>query len=256
MLEVVDDPKEVDAAYARQYDKLATVFASILPSRGMIAEIGSGKGQLTIPLAKLRPRSRFELVDSFSGPYAGTLRQLKQAVTREKLRGRVKVHNSDFLDWISYEYSDKYSAIISSEFLPEISSYELKMFLPQCYRVLRRGGSTIHSFLSPTPRNPRQRLLMQADADPRWTKTPPKEWFSPKPTLVISALKRMGFRSVRLRRIKSNLTTKSDAAKELLRTWDVRDSFWKRYESRLVKDGLEIPDWIIISGSKSRLDTL
>ena len=251
MSEFVDDPKKVDVTYARQYDKLATGFVSILPRRAIIAEIGCGRGQLTVPLAQLLPRSRFELVDVFSGPYAGTLRQLERAVIRAKLKGRVKVHNSDFLDWMWDESSGKYSALISSEFLPEIDSYELKMFLPECYRVIRRGGSTIHSFLSPMPRNPRQKLLIEADTDPRWTETPPKEWFSPKPALVISTLKQAGFRNVRLERIKSNLIIKSRAAKELLKTWSVKRSFWKKYENRLAKDGLEIPDWIIISGSKS-----
>jgi hypothetical protein len=126
------------------------------------------------------------------------------------------------------------------------------MFIPECYRVLRRGGITVHSFLSPTSRNSRQRLLIEADTKPRWTKTPPKEWFSPKPDLVVSTLRRSGFRNVRVKRVKSNLVIRADAAKYLLEDWDVKSSFWGKYHSRLTTAGLEIPDWVIISGRKGR----
>lgn len=250
LFEIFEDPKRVDAAYARQYDNLAREFAALLPSRALLAEVGCGKGQLTIPLAKLRPRYRFEVVDTFTGRDAGTQSQLKHAILRARLRSRVKTHKMDYLDWMDDEYSDKYSAVISSEFLPEIDSYELKIFLPECYRVLRSGGRTVHSFLSPTPRNLRQRLLIEAATDARWTTIPPKEWFSPRPSLVVSKLKRSGFRSVRVKRVKSNLILRSSAARRLLETWNVKSSFWRKHKDRLVTDGLELPDWLIISGSK------
>jgi cyclopropane fatty-acyl-phospholipid synthase-like methyltransferase len=250
-LQVVDDPRRVDDAYARQYENLAREFASLASGRkGILAEIGCGKGQLTIPLAKLLPRHRFNVVDTFTGAYSETLSQLKRALFRAKLKARVKVHTADYLDWLWEEFSDKYAGVISSEFLPEIDSYELSMFLSECYRVLRPAGITIHSFLSPTPGNSRQRLLIEADTNPIWTKTPPKEWFSPKPTLVASKLMRAGFRGVRVKRVKSNLVIRAGAAKELLRSWDVRSSFWKTYNTHLVRAGLEIPDWLMISGLK------
>ena len=251
MLETIDDPKKVFAAYARQYDYLAREFKALLPTSGLFAEVGTGKGQLTIPLANLRPKYRFEVVDNFSGPYAGTLRELKRALLQAKLKHRVKVHKKDYLDWISEEFSDKYTAVISSEFLPETNLHELRMFLSECYRVLRQGGRIIHSYLSPTPRNARQKLLIEADSDPVWTKTPPREWFSPKPSLVVSELRRAGFRNVRVKRIKSNLVIRAAAAESLLESWDVKRSFWNMYRRRLVKYGLEIPDWIMISCSKS-----
>ncbi|OLD12868.1 MAG: hypothetical protein AUI50_08100 [Crenarchaeota archaeon 13_1_40CM_2_52_14] len=252
MLQIVDDPRKVEDAYARQYDDLAGKVASLVSSRsGIIAEVGCGRGQLTIPLAKLLPRHRFNVVDKFTGAYSRTLTLLNKALSRAKLTRRVKVHKADYLDWLREEFSDKYVGVISSEFLPEIDSYELRMFLSECYRVVRHGGLTIHSFLSPIARNRRQKLMIEADSNPKWTKTPPKEWFSPRPDQVVSTLKRAEFRNLRVKRIKSNPIMRARAAEHLLESWDVKSSFWKKHRTRLVREGLEIPDWMIISGRKA-----
>jgi len=142
MVQIVDDPRRVEDAYADQYENLARKVASLVSSRsGFIAEIGCGKGQLTIPLAKLLPRHRFNVVDKFTGAYSGTLTQLNKALSPAKLTSRVKVHKADYLDWLWEEFSDKYVGVISSEFLPEIDSYELSMFSSECHRVTRPRGS-------------------------------------------------------------------------------------------------------------------
>jgi len=179
---VIDNPREVEQAYSRQYENLSREFSRVTQSkRGILAEIGCGREQLTIPLARLM----------------------------------------------------------------------LSRFLPECLRLLRHGGVTVHSFLSPMPRNSRQRLLIEADTNPRWTKTPPKEWFSPRPDQVMSALKQAEFRNIRVKRFKSNLIIRARAAQHLLESWDVKSSFWKKHRTRLVREGLEIPDWMIISGRKA-----
>jgi hypothetical protein len=41
------------------------------------------------------------------------------------------------------------------------------------------------------------------------------------------------------------------SATSLLESWDVKSSFWKKHRTRLVREGLEIPDWMIISGRKT-----
>src|SRR3989475_9208522 len=251
MLQVVDDPRKVENAYAHQYENLAREIANLVPTRnGVLAEIGCGRGQLTIPLAKLLPRHRFNVVDMFSGAYSGTLSQLNKALSRARMKSRVKVHIADYLDRLWQEFSDKYVGVISSEFLPEIDTYELSMFLSECYRVVRPGGLTVHSFLSPIGRNRRQRLMIEADSNPKWTRTPPKEWFSPKPALVLSELRRVGFRNLHVEKVKSNLIIKSDAARNFLYCWDVRSAFWKAHKLDLVSEGLEVPDWVIVSGRK------
>jgi len=261
LTKVIDDPLEVEQAYARQYENLSREFSRVIQSkRGILAEIGCGRGQLTIPVARLLPHCRFRVVDTFAGAYTGTLRLLNKALLQARLKNRVKVYKADYLAWLWDQYSDSYAGVVSSEFLPEIDSYELSMFLSECYRVVRPGGITVHSFLSPIARNHRQRLMIEADSNPKWTKTPPKEWFSPKPALVVSQLRRAGFRNIHTEKIKSNLIIKGDAVRSFLHSWDVRDAFWRRYRLRLVTGGLEVPDWVIVSGrretsyrSKSRL---
>ena len=251
LVQIIDDPRKVENAHDLQYENLARKIANlVLAKRGIFGEIGGGKGQMTVPLAKLLPRLRFIVVDTFSGAYSGTLSQLNQALSGAELTRRVKVHVADYLDWMWEEFSDKYVGIISSEFLPEIDSYELSMFLSECYRVLRPGGITIHSFLSPTPRNSRQKLLIEADTDPIWTKTPPKEWFSPKPTHVVSKLTRAGFRDIHVERMKINLIIRAEAVKAFLHSWDVRSAFWKAHKAELAREGLELPDWVVVSGRK------
>jgi cyclopropane fatty-acyl-phospholipid synthase-like methyltransferase len=252
IVQIVDDPGRVDKAYPLQYESLARRVASLVPSRrGILAEIGCGEGQLTVPLAKLLPGHRFNVVDTFAGAYSGTLTKLNNALSRARLTSRVKVNKADYLDWLWEEFSDKYAGVISSEFLPEIDSYELSMFVSECYRIVRPWGLTVHSFLSPIARNRRQELMIEADSNPKWTKTPPKEWFSPKRDQVVSALKRAEFRNIRVKRIKSNLIIRAQAAEHLLESWDVKSSFWKSHRTRLVREGLEIPDWMIISGRKA-----
>jgi cyclopropane fatty-acyl-phospholipid synthase-like methyltransferase len=251
MVQVVDNPRQVEDAYAHLYENLAREFENLVSRRnGFLAEIGCGKGQLTIPLAKLLPLHRFSVVDTFTGAYSGTLSQLNRALLQARLKSRVKVYRTDYLDWLWEQFSDEFSGVISSEFLPEIDSYELSMFLPECYRVLRSGGLTVHSFLSPVSRNSRQRLLIEADTNPIWTKTPPKEWFSPKPALVESKLVRTGFRDVRVKMVKSNLIIRGEAARSLLHSWDVKSAFWKTHKVELENEGLEVPDWVIVSGRK------
>jgi cyclopropane fatty-acyl-phospholipid synthase-like methyltransferase len=248
---VIDDPREVEQAYARQYENLSREFSRVIQSkRGILAEIGCGRGQLTIPVARLLPHCRFRVVDTFAGAYTGTLRLLNKALLQARLKNRVKVYKADYLAWLWDQYSDSYAGVVSSEFLPEIDSYELSMFLSECYRVVRPGGTAVHSFLSPIARNRRQRLLIEADTDPIWTKTPPKEWFSPKPTFVVSKLMRIGFRGVHVKRVKSNLIIRGEAARSFLQSWDVKRTFWKTRNVELVSEGLEVPDWVIISGRK------
>lgn len=218
------------------------------------SEVGCGDGQLTIPLATHAASAQFVLVDRFAdtrtGSYSKNYKALVSNLTKAKLNGRARIVVSDYLKWITSQDDEEYDAVISSEFLPEIDSAEVRRFLRDCYRTLKPRGVTAHSFLSPIPRNIRQRLLITADSNPVWTRTPPKEWFSPRPELVVKELRGSGLRRIRKTVIRSHLIMKADAAKSALRSWEVKASFYETHKEQLNKSGLEIPDWIIISGVK------
>jgi cyclopropane fatty-acyl-phospholipid synthase-like methyltransferase len=175
---------------------LAKDFAGLLPKSGIILEIGCGRGQLTIPLAKL-VKNRLLAVDSFVSTYSGARRKFLLALSKEKLKGRISMFKEDYRNFLSRQDNAQFEAVISSEFLPEIDSARTREFLYECHRVLKRAGVTVHSFLSPVPRTRRQRLLIEADTNPKWTKTPPAEWFSPTENLVTKELRLAGFKNVR-----------------------------------------------------------
>jgi hypothetical protein len=50
--------------------------------------------------------------------------------------------------------------------------------------------------------------------------------------------------------LKSGLVIRSEAARQLLKDWGVRGSYWKLHTRTLKRDGIEIPDWIIVGGIK------
>jgi hypothetical protein len=47
------------------------------------------------------------------------------------------------------------------------------------------------------------------------------------------------------------LVIKADAAKSLMERWEVEGRFYARHKKQLNKSGLEIPDWAILSDTKS-----
>jgi cyclopropane fatty-acyl-phospholipid synthase-like methyltransferase len=228
----------------------------MLHKLGVLVEIGCGQGQLTIPLAEKVPHLQIIGVDKFKGPYSRSQTELLSALAGRGKKIGVKVVVSDYHSWLASQPDSKYDAIISSEFLPEIDSKSMREFFVDCHRVLKPGGRTIHSFLSPEPQNAMQRRLIEADSDPRWTKTPPAEWFSPTPKLVLRYLRLAGFKKLRMIRMRSGLVIRSTAARKLLKDWDVRESYWRSNKGALEREGLEIPDWIIMGASKDRLRSL
>ncbi len=247
----VSDQREFDSAWSQQYAAVAKNIASMLPKMaGVLVEVGSGEGQLTIPLANLVPQYKIIALDRFKGAYSENKAGLLSAIARNRLKTRIRVVARDYSAWLTVQPNSMYDGIISSEFLPEITSKLMAHFFAQCHRVAKPGGFTVHSFLSPEPGNERQNRLIEADSNPRWTKTPPLEWFSPSQEIVVHCLRSAGFRRLRHIRLKSGLVIRSKAARQLLKDWDIRRSYWKLHSGTLETDGLEIPDWIIVGGIK------
>jgi ubiquinone/menaquinone biosynthesis C-methylase UbiE len=248
--EVLDNPAELDGAMSRQYARVAQAYRTLLgKKRKRIAEIGCGRGQLTIPLAKIEPNLRFILVDRFTGlGYSGSYNVLISKLKEAKLAKRASIVQSDYRRWLERQQSESYDAVISSEFLSEIDVAETHRFIRECYRILKTGGMTIHSDLSPIPRNPRQKLLIKADSNPRWTCTTPNIWFSPNPNLVTAELRRSGFHRIRKGVIRSHLILKGAVGKKLLA--NTKSAFFEKHKKQLDQSGLELPDWVVISAVK------
>lgn len=227
------------------------VFAETIGSDAIeVVEFGCGRGQLTVPLARLIPSSTIVAVDEFQGPYRAWKKRLKAALHGARLEDRVKVVVSDCSRWSRKQPSSTYDAVLSSELFPEFDSEELKRFISEAHRVLKPRGLTVNSFLSPHGSNPRQRLFIEADSEPRWTRHPPKEWFSPPPGLVRRELRRAGFARIRTRTVPTRIRFAWRAASTSLPSWGVRQTFLKTHQKRLSKDGLESPDWIVIKAAK------
>ena len=249
--QVVTDPSDLDAVWSNQYEKLALVVADVLGKSQRVAEIGCGRGQLTIPLARRVKNLQFVLVDRFVGTsYSKSYKALVRNVRKASLLKRTHIVVSDYMKWLTRQNDDTYEAIISSEFIPEIDSNETHQFIQECYRIMKPKGVTVHSFLSPIPRNFRQKLLITADSNPLWTRTPPKEWFSPKPELVIKELRQTGFHRIRKTTVRAQVIMKADAAESWLKSAEVKANFYERNRKLLNESGLEVPEWVIVSGIK------
>jgi len=82
-------------------------------------------------------------------------------------------------------------------------------------------------------------MLIEADSNPKWTRFPPKEWFSPHPELVAKQLRRAGFREIHLLILESDLVVKAEAARSLLKGWGVKEAFWRFHEGQLISEGLQ-----------------
>jgi SAM-dependent methyltransferase len=222
-----------------------------MPRAGTQAvDLGGGRGQLTIPVAQLARGYRFLVVDRFEGPYARSRRRLGSAAAALGLSDRIAVRRAEALAWLQAQPSGGFDAILSGEFLPELTSATMQEVLQECHRCLRPAGTCVHLFLSPTPRNKRQSLFIEADADPRWSKRPPVEWFSPPPRLVAAQLRAAGFTGVATERSPSGVAVRGDAARDVLSKMAVKAAFVQAHGAFLDARGLEVPDWVVAVGRK------
>ncbi len=252
-MQTVRDPSALAHAWELEYARLARAVASVLPPEtSTLVEVGCGDGQLTIPLARLVPSVQMDVIDRFAGPYASNRASLLERLKSARLTDRVRVLSGDATNTLRQLPSGSLDAVVSSEFLCELSTPSLLPFLKSCRRVLKAGGLTVHSFLSPVPRNEGQALTIEADSDPRWTTHPPTKWFSPPPEVARKFLIEAGFVGAGVEVKRSRLRFLGVAAQAQLKDWRVRETFYRDQETVLRARGLELPDWIVVSGTRRR----
>src|SRR5438445_12564369 len=88
----VSDPRELDSAWSGQYAEVAKNFARMLPSReGVLVEVGSGEGQLTIPFANVVPRYKIIALDRFKTAYSANQARLLSEIARNRWRTRFRL---------------------------------------------------------------------------------------------------------------------------------------------------------------------
>jgi cyclopropane fatty-acyl-phospholipid synthase-like methyltransferase len=249
----ISRPERLEDEWRRVHERLVRGIADLCPiPPESILEVGSGRGQITIPLAERFPGAMITAVDRYQGPYSKDVDQFAARLARAGAVRRVRVIRADALKWISDRKMPWFDMVLSSEFLPELDAEQMAGFFECCFRVLCPGGLTAHLFLSPKARNARQRLVIDADSDPRWTRHRPRKWFSPPPLQAVQNLTAAGFVATRARRQPGGLAARAGAARRLLKQWGVRSVFGKVHESRIQKEGLELPDWIIVHGTRPK----
>lgn len=255
-MRTISDPRKLREAWEREYVSLARRLSRLLPSEPVtLVEIGCGRGQLTIPLAIATPTTRIIAIDNFEDPYSSDRERLTRALELNELTRRVRIMARDGPRWLSHQRAGRFNAVLSSEFLPELTAREMSAFFDTCFRVVGAGGTTAHVFLSPVARNAGQLLTIEADRDPRWTSNPPKEWFSPPPEETRLALVKAGFAQAEVQVIPSRLRFAGDAARRQLRKWGVREAFVKSHRRELAAHGLELPDWVVLTGKRPSYPT-
>jgi SAM-dependent methyltransferase len=248
---VITRPDRVEAAWRALHERLVNWMAGYLPAAPRrILEVGCGRGQITIPLAERFSETSITAVDRFGGAYRRDRAALVDRLARSPAVDRVRVVRSDARKWLSRATAAGTDIVLSSEFLPELDAGPMAEFLKGCFRVTRPGGTTAHLFLSPYAHNARQRLVIEADSNPRWSRQPSHRWFSPSPSRTLRNLTAAGFVGSRVLRRPGGLRARGKAASILLRQWGVRPAFERFYDSRLRTAGLELPDWILAIGTR------
>ena len=248
-MRVLSDSADLDRAWASEYARLARAITAVLPSRvSALVEVGCGRGQLTIPLARLLPNAEIDVIDRFEGPYSSDPRRLREGLKSAGLVDRVRELPGDATKVLKHQPTGSLDAVVSSEFLSELTTRGLTLFFESCHRALRDGGVSVHAFLSPLPGNDGQRLTIEADSNPRWTTHPPPEWFSPPPEMARKSLIAAGFTGVHVGVKQGRLRLTDSAARAQLERWGVRATFYRNHERSLRTHGLELPDWVVLSG--------
>jgi hypothetical protein len=128
----VSDARKLGSAWKREYREVVRRAVRRLPPRPQaLIELGCGRGQLTVPLARAVPGADLLLADRFAPPYSADGDSLRREVPRWSVRRRVRVVVDDVRRPAALVGERNADAIISNELLPELTA-------PEIARLLRR----------------------------------------------------------------------------------------------------------------------
>jgi ubiquinone/menaquinone biosynthesis C-methylase UbiE len=195
----------------------------------VILEAGCGKGQLTIPLLRRLPaNAKVIAIDSSKGPYTGWLNGLGHELRNAGLERRVQPIRSDVRRIKSVKNSTV-DIVVSNELLCDLpSDSQLERALKEFYRILRPGGFMIHGEWSSSPAAEPQAFLV-------------KHWPSWTPDQLFAIMRKNGFHKFRVTYFGTTIHFGYKNAIEELRTWGAKESFLRRNDKILKREGIELP---------------
>ncbi len=228
---IAGSPKDLETARTRYYDRLATHFMEQIGRRRsrVILEAGCGKGQLTIPLISKLPRNvNMIAIDSSAGPYAGWLKELAKKLRTDGFEKRVRLIRSDARRIKGVE-DESVDVVVSNELFCDLPyDSELEEALGEFYRILRPRGFMIHGEWSSSPAVEPQAFLVE-------------HWPSWTPDQLFAIMRKNGFHDFQVSYFGTTIHFGYENAVEELRSWGANETFLKRYDKLLKRDGIELP---------------
>jgi ubiquinone/menaquinone biosynthesis C-methylase UbiE len=228
---VAESPSDLSKAWTGYYDRLADHFIELIGQRRfqVILEAGCGKGQLTIPLLRrLPPKVQLIAIDSSKGPYKGWLTELGRKLRTAGLERRVQAIKSDARRIRGIEDAT-IDIVVSNELLCDLpDDFQLEKALSEFYRILQPGGLMIHGEWSSAPAAEPQAFLV-------------KHWPSWTPDQLFSIMRKRGFRKFQVTYFGTTIRFGYANAVEELRTWGASETFLRRNNEMLRREGIELP---------------
>ena len=226
------NPQDLERAWSLYYTRLAAHFASKVDKRrlSVVLEAGCGKGQLTIPLARMMPEKvRMIAVDSSRGPYKGWLGELKQRLEDEGLERRFRVIKADVRGRIRGVPDRSVDLVVSNELLCDLPyDRELEKALLEFRRILRPNGLMVHGEWSSFPAVEPQSFLV-------------KHWPSWSPDQLFPIMRKCGFHGFEVSYFDTTVRFGYENAKGELRAWGADGRFLRQHEGVLKREGLDLP---------------
>ncbi|RMF91512.1 MAG: class I SAM-dependent methyltransferase [Methanobacteriota archaeon] len=232
----------VSEVWKEGYERLAKAMAMLLPDGpgASILELGSGRGQLTIPLLS-RVSGRIVAVDRSEEDLKG----LSMGLAALGLEGRVEPLLCDAMDLKVDDGS--MDAVCSNFFFGWIAPAEAMDLLNELYRVLKPGGVMVHSDLCPAAENRAQEIALD-QGRPENNLDPSPKWWTPEELgrLVEDA----GFSHTEVSYFDWEVRFGYDEALRQLRRWGARDAFIGSVDRDLKEHGMELPKSFILKAVK------
>jgi len=221
------------------YERLARTIATCLPDseEAVFLELGCGKGQLTLPLARALA-AKLKAVDRSEEEVKALRRRLAQARLDGKVECWVKGIEELELPGSSI------SGAVSNFLLGWLSEQEMLGMMRRCLHWIEDTGVMVHSDLLPIAESPAQEIALEQASALNNTLPSVKLW---TPDEVVDLAERAGFSQASVRYFDWRLSFSYEEAVEQLRRWHAKPEFIESRRMELREHGMEMPRSFIVS---------